>query len=240
MNTAHILLIDDNQSDSQKTVQLLSDSGYRCTHLEDFTKNNLPSDSFDCAIFDITNDPDSKFYFIKNKKPHFPIIITTKNPDYQTILQCLQLPVVDYIEKPLEKQSLKNSLHKALAFKQYQNQVHSIHKSLSDNLKELETTYQHNQSSFITRNQMFAQNLLTHHLKCFTNAILNIQKSTKAQLGSEKIEICDLLDCPRLRTLMSAIDETIDTLNETKKYFKSQTLSKLRQKLEKIRSEITI
>ena len=55
--------------------------------------------------------------------------------------------------------------------------------------------------------------------------------------GNKTVEekpICHYFNCPRLRELEDIVRESIETLEETKKSFRSKELGKLRKKLKKV------
>jgi len=53
------------------------------------------------------------------------------------------------------------------------------------------------------------------------------------QLGdAPSAEVCELVDCPRLQLLVSAIEDAVNVIEQTKSAFKSKGLAELRQRLE--------
>ena len=49
--------------------------------------------------------------------------------------------------------------------------------------------------------------------------------------GANRVVGCPLIDCPRLARLTTAVQETIDVLEETRSAFKSKRLEAVRKRL---------
>jgi len=56
--------------------------------------------------------------------------------------------------------------------------------------------------------------------------------STKYPRSKNNVEVCHLMNCPKLERYKAALVDTIDVLEHTKNAFKSKELGELRKKLE--------
>ncbi|MCL5028492.1 MAG: sigma-54 dependent transcriptional regulator [Bacteroidetes bacterium] len=126
-----ILVIDDDQSIRKTLSGYLKKQNYEVLSAEnglkgiEIVKNELP----DLVITDIRMPGADGFDVLKNVKdidPHIHVIIITAFDDMQTTVKAMQQGAYDYIEKPLEIDSLKITIQRALKNKKLSDQLNTF------------------------------------------------------------------------------------------------------------------
>jgi hypothetical protein len=63
-------------------------------------------------------------------------------------------------------------------------------------------------------------------------SLMTTISTVKRTCGDKTLDVCSLLNCPRLDAYERALRQTIEVLLQTKNAFKSKELAELRKKLE--------
>ena len=117
--TAHILVVDDEQSIQEFLRLLLEENGYRVTtagSVED-GRNQFQHDSFDLVLCDIIM-PDGNgldlLREIKQQDPRTSVIMMTAYTSTKSAIEAMKRGAYDYISKPFDVEELKVVVQKAL------------------------------------------------------------------------------------------------------------------------------
>jgi DNA-binding response OmpR family regulator len=236
----NILIADDEETFLQSTADLLRSKGYYCACAFDAksASNLIRQNRYDVLISDIRMPGNLELEFVKNIPEisyGLPTIIVTGYPSLKSAIMSVRLPVLGYLIKPIELDELLALVKIAVE----QSMINQIALKTQERLKEwnIELRKVTNVLSENTNNlsplplDVYLGLSISNIALCL-NDIKNVAESS-ARLNNVN-EVCQLLSCPRSASLVSAIKETINTLEDTKRSFKSKELGELRRKLEAI------
>lgn len=242
-----ILLADDEVVFLISTAELLRTEGFECDIASDaqVVREKLAEEKYDLLIADINMPGNSDLELIEclqQLAEGMPVILVTGYPMLDTAIQSIRLPVVAYLEKPVDFDELLDHVRSCLkdsrifhALLSVRQQYKDTYQQVDDLVTAMNTTPKRGSSvstdAFLS---LVSQNINT--------SLIDIRQLTEA-LASDGTEqnVCTLLNCPRLSLLTEALRETIDVLESTKSAFKSKELGQLRKKLEGlVKSGITL
>ncbi|MEE9493735.1 MAG: sigma-54 dependent transcriptional regulator [Gammaproteobacteria bacterium] len=154
-----ILLVDDESQLLKSASLLLRSDGYKTVLTLDNSREVMPllaKQAVGAVVLDL-NMPGVSGQDLLEKigsdYPHIPVIIMTALDEIDTAVRCMQLGAYDYLTKPVAKERLVSSLHRAL-------DIHALHNEVSQLKQHLLTNKIEHQDAFskiITQNQaMFA------------------------------------------------------------------------------------
>lgn len=240
----NILLIDDEHLFCKSTADLLQKSGYNCDCGADGTvaSQMLMENTYDLVISDIKmsgNNDLELIIDITRKKEFIPVILVTGYPSLKTAIQSIQLPVVAYMVKPLDFEELKTNVESALKksrlmklLKESREHIRSLDEEISWTNSVLTQVYTKDPTIPVDT----FSTLTTKHI---VNSVCNLHELiSQITCPVDVKNVCHLYDCPRLNLMEKMIQETIDTLEKTKKSFKSKDLAELRRKLSTLLKEM--
>ena len=119
METARILLTDDEETFLHATAALLQQEGYECTCAADTQTAEalLNDESYDLLIADIKMPGNPDLEFVRSV-PHIaeglPVILVTGYPSLRSAIDSLELPVSAYLLKPLVFHDLLTAVERAV------------------------------------------------------------------------------------------------------------------------------
>ena len=238
-----ILIADDEETFLYSTADLLRREGYECDCALDAATaaGLLRGDNYDLLIADIKMPGNAELEFISELPDiaeGMPVILVTGYPSLNSAIQSIQLPVVDYLVKPIDfdkllaqvRMSTENSrLYRAVRSTQqrlqdWHNNLTSIEKILQDPTQRASDVSVDTFLELTFQNTVGAMSDMKHLAESF--ATQNVNQEVRQ-------EACHLLNCPRLAELTGALVNTINVLEATKSAFKSKALGELRKTLEK-------
>lgn len=241
-----VLIADDDLSFLETTSAILKDQGYDTYTVSDAqsAETAIRTTPFDLLIADINmpgNEDLSLLDHIKQQAADIPVILVTGMPTVDTAVKSVGLNVSSYIVKPFDISHLLEEVEKAVKLSVLR---HSIDGSMSgllnitDQLAELrEQLSQTNQPNLAEASNNYMSMLVTGIIDSLSNGA-----STLNQLESGRIEdsgarsnhmssVKSIQNPENSDMLVTAIKETISTLEKTKSSFKSKELGSLRKKL---------
>ena len=240
-----ILIADDEDTFRMSTAELLRREGYECETAQNGEEAvQCLEKPFDLVIADIKMPGNSELEFlqeIQRRVPTTPIIVVTGFPTVKTATQSLRLAVLDYIVKPLDMRSFKESVAKGVqrgkllramketqeTTKEWGEQMGKLTQSLTLGEAGKEEGLHWTLESYF--NQAVEQMAkLTGSLQ---NTMRQAQKNDSKNPASD---VCELVQCPRKVAYKECLQETIAILEKTKRAFKSKDLGILREKIEKL------
>jgi len=243
-----ILIADDEEIFLLSTADLLRREGYECDCAPDAVTSAeiLRNERYDLLISDIKMPGNSQLEFIDELSSiaeGLPVILVTGYPSLNSAIQSLQLPVAAYMPKPIDFDQLLSYVQNSITQSRIYRSVYNLRQRLQechDGLTSISNVSisTPGRASFIPV-EAFLE--LTFHN--IIGALADLMHVTESFAKQEvRLEVCHLLNCPKLTELTNVLEDTIDALEKTKNSFKSKELGELRQKLEYIvrnRSDIS-
>ena len=123
MNTAHILVVDDEEAVREAISTMLESRGYHCTVLssgreaQEFVRKQKP----DLVLLDLILpeiDGIQLLEWLRGYDPEIPVLMVTAIHDISTALQVIRRGAYDYILKPFEKDQLFHAVGRAWRHRQ--------------------------------------------------------------------------------------------------------------------------
>lgn len=129
--SAHILVIDDEESLRFTFAAFLTEEGHRVVTAAalDEALELIERESFDLVFSDIFLAGASGVDFLRrfhNRHPSVPVVLITGYPALDTATEALRLGAYDYIAKPVTQQTLLRVTRMALRFKDIQDEKRRI------------------------------------------------------------------------------------------------------------------
>lgn len=154
-----VLLVDDESQLLKSASLLLRSDGFRKVFTLDNSLEVMPllmKQPVGAVVLDL-NMPglsgQELLEQINTDHPDIPVIIMTASNEIDTAVRCMQVGAYDFLTKPVDKERLISSLHRAL-------EIHSLHNEVNQLKQHLLTNKIEHQEAFrniITQNQaMFA------------------------------------------------------------------------------------
>jgi response regulator RpfG family c-di-GMP phosphodiesterase len=159
---------------------------------------------------------------VSRRHGNLPIIIVTGFPSIRTTLACIELPVTAYLLKPVSFQELHERISQAVSrYRAYRRADERLEQWRQDLAEVTSPTSG-------TGPEAFMRLALRNVMGSLTDVG---ELAGRAQAPVEAPHTCQVLNCPRGSQLVSAVQETIYVLEETRSAFKSTQLRDLRRKL---------
>jgi putative nucleotidyltransferase with HDIG domain len=123
VDTAHILVVDDEEAIREVVSTMLESRGYKCTTLgngsaaQEFVRRQTP----DLVLIDMIMpemDGIQLLDWLHNFDPEIPVIMAAAIHDIPTALQAIRRGAYDYILKPFEKDQLFHAVGRAWQHRQ--------------------------------------------------------------------------------------------------------------------------
>jgi DNA-binding response OmpR family regulator len=240
-----ILVADDEQVFLSSTADLLRREGYYCDCVSDgpSAAAKLKESRYDLLVADIKMPGNPELELIKEVKEKnygLQVILVTGYPSMGSAIESIGLPVVADLVKPVDFDELISQVNAAVerskvyrALENTQNHLQEWHEKLD----QMRVVLKDNPAdvglvpieSFVT--------VTLHNIVLSLASLKNVTEAL-ARLTDDH-DVCHLLNCPRMNTLLDALKETVAALKKTKSSFKSKELGELRQRLETILEEQT-
>ena len=229
---ARILVADDDAPFRESHAGLLRKRGFECVTAPsaDEALALLTASPFDLLLSDLYMPGKDGFHLIECASaacPGLPIILFTGLPSIQSAAKCVQLPVAAYIEKPPDMDELANIIVKAVArYRQYQvvtaSRMHLDKWTAA--LRALEAELGGNAEAPANSDGAADYLRLT-----FLN--LTRQMAQLSRLPWSGSSAPDAKHSADKLQLVSALEQTIEVLENTRRSFKSSELGNLRRHL---------
>ncbi|MCC6746112.1 MAG: response regulator [Deltaproteobacteria bacterium] len=234
-----ILIADDEETFLLATADLLRREGYECVCAPDAFEASkvLKAEPFDLLIADIKMPGNPDLELIRQLPELYEglqVILVTGYPSVRSAIEAIQLPVAAYLLKPVDFEELLAQAK--LAVERYQSfrAVKSTRERLQSWKSELDLVEQTlGASSTPAQKPVDAFVQLT--MRNIVASLTDLQHMTQALATQQAArEACQLMNCPRGLALAQALKEAVDTLERTKRAFKSKELGDLRKTLEEV------
>lgn len=238
-----ILLADDEDTFRRSTCRLFEQEGYRCDCAQDSQEaSRLLTKEHDALISDIRMPGNMQFEFlrdIRSRFPMLPIVLVTGYPSVQTAVESLRLSFTDYLLKPVDWPDLRRAVADAVKKTSLVRMTTSVQEEASRlvaSLEHLQETLPQLGSGANERE--LAWSLDTFLAQSFSSmAVLSsrIRSVLTSQMqgrAEAPMDVCRMMECPRLWGYREALESTVEVLAKTKNSFRSKELGLLRAKIE--------
>ena len=237
---ARILLADDEEVFLNSTADLLRKEGYSCDCVKDGPSAlaKLGDNTYDVLVADIKmpGNPDLELIqHVKSMHTGLQVILVTGFPSMASAIKSIGLPVVAYLVKPVEFSDLLREIRTAVERSRIFTAVRATQQQLKEWQGQLDRMQHLMQEEPANPDLVPVDTFITvtlHNIVLSLNGLKNVTAAL-AEL-SDKRDVCQLMDCPRVDSLTAALNETIEVLRKSKSAFKSKELGELRKRLEQI------
>lgn len=234
------ILLADDDADFRLTIShILRSQGYQCFDVScaQDARELLRQDVFDLLIADIHmpgNEDLSLLDYVKAHAPGIPVIVVTGAPSVDTAIKSVGLNVCNYLVKPFAIDNFLAEVEKALHLSVLRSSIdHSMGNFLrvTQQLAELREQLAHSKADVSGGASHFMNVLICGIVDSLSAGVLTMNRI-------EEGKPMPYQGAPSLRQmpedhqmLITAIKETIETLEKTKQSFRSKELGVLRKKL---------
>jgi len=233
-----ILLADDEVSFRDASAKILRLHGFECVCAGDGEEalRYLRGREFDLLVADIQMPGNSRLELVQRARevvPGLPVVLLTGNPNMETAVLSVRLPVLAYLTKPVEVEELVELADQAARRYRTYRMVGRNQDRLSEWSADLERL-----KAMLTDTRGEAGNdslgtFVSLSLRQVIEALVDLRLCLGALLKPEEVRReSELLGQARPLVLMEALREVVSVLEKTKASFKSKELGFLRRKLE--------
>ncbi len=232
-----ILVVDDEPAFLESTAELLRRDGYECdcaaAAAEAVAK--LGQRRYDVVISDIRmpNNPD----LLVVREAHrlargTPVILVTAYPTVDTAVSAIELPVVAYLQKPLDHADLREHVEASIARSESYRAVSRVRELLEESVVDLKRVEEAGREPKGTDGHAGAA-IPVRTLRTLSECLTQLVKlDTEAAPHGSRVRLCELLECPQWRLHRGALVDAVAVLKETRRRFRSKELANLRSRLE--------
>jgi CheY-like chemotaxis protein len=143
MEKSSILVVDDELTIRKSIQKRLEREGYEVTTIDN-AKDALKlfqdqENSFDAVISDIRMEEMDGLELLKrlqNQRRDIPVIMVTGAPSLDTAQEAITLGAYDYITKPIERETLINTVKRAVEKKRLNDQIREYQRNLELKVRE--------------------------------------------------------------------------------------------------------
>lgn len=233
----HILVADDEELCLRVTADMLRRGGYECSCAPDgpTAARMLGDREYDLVIADINMPGNSELEFVRELPHianHLPVILMTGYPSVESAIESLHLPVAAYLLKPVEMSKLLGQVKTAVAKSRLRRAVLGARQRADEWRQELAGMGEALEETAPTSVAAPLDVFIDLSIRNAVGTLLDLKQVTDTlDTGAPSQEACHLFNCPKLRALSRAVDETLATLAKTRRAFKSKELGRLHRKL---------
>lgn len=135
-----ILIVDDNEILRFTLTELLEESGFECTAVEDgsVALNEIKEHHYGLVILDMRLPGMNGLEILKKIKesdPSLPVIMLTAFGDIKTAVECMKQGAQDFITKPFDNDAMILTIKKTLELKYLNQEVNILRKKLDENYR---------------------------------------------------------------------------------------------------------
>ena len=233
MTRGRILMADDEPTFLESTADLLRREGYECATAPDGQRalEQVVEEQFDLLITDLEMPGNSDLALVRRVaqvRGGLPVIILTGFPSVRSAVASIELPVAAYLTKPVPFGELVQRVHAAVTrFRSFRSMQDAELRLNDMRLRYDQLATQRGPGA------PSADTFLSLALRNVMGSLTDLEQLGRALAGSPvDAHACQIMNCPRGSQLTSAIQHTVEVLEETKHAFKSKQLAELRQRLE--------
>jgi DNA-binding response OmpR family regulator len=233
MTRGRILIADDEPTFLESTADLLRREGYEVMTASDGQRalELVVDEQFDLLITDLEMPGNSDLALVRRVaqvRGGLPVIILTGFPSVRSAVASIELPVAAYLTKPVVFADLVVRVNAAVTRFRSFRAMQDAELRLNDMRLRYDQLATQRGPGAPT-----ADTFLSLALRNVMGSLTDLEQLGRALAGSPvDAHACQIMNCPRGSQLTSAIQHTVEVLEETKHAFKSKQLAELRQRLE--------
>jgi CheY-like chemotaxis protein len=234
-NPASVLLAAE-QTLAQSVAGLLRADGYACDTATtvDEVLEMLRRETYDLLIVGVEPSGNQGLRIVREARrlaSRLPIIVVTGHPSAEDAKESLALGVTAYLTEPLDPALLLNRVASAVRARRVCRALSHVIEELCACIQDLEAACSGEMETgeYGAGVERCVPPLTVRRLASCVAELVSL--STAQSLPGEGRNLCDLLGCPRWPAHLSAFQDAITVLQETKRRFKSKQLADLRQRL---------
>ena len=233
MTRGRILIADDEPTFLESTAELLRREGFEVTTSSDGQRALalVVDEQFDLLITDLEMPGNSDLALVRRVaqvRGGLPVIILTGFPSVRSAMASIELPVAAYLTKPVVFAELLERVSSAVTRFRSFRAMQDAELRLNDMRLRYDQLATQRGPGAPT-----ADTFLSLALRNVMGSLTDLEQLGRALAGSPvDAHACQIMNCPRGSQLTSAIQHTVEVLEETKHTFKSKQLAELRQRLE--------
>ncbi len=227
-----ILIADDDPEFRQSLASLLMCAGYETLVASDAENATelLRISHFDLIVADIHMPGNEALQWVRSlpvAAPGVPLILLTGQPSVETAMEAVHLPVTAYLRKPPNADELLRIVRQSIANWRIYETVTATRRDLQSWTLQLENLEASLRQTPGASQQGPVNASLGIALQNVLSGLFNLKQLVEALAQQEGTD-----DSFRCAAQTTAIQETIEVLEKTKRSFKSTELGALRRKLE--------
>jgi len=233
MTRGRILIADDEPTFLESTADLLRREGYEVMTANDGQRalELVVDEQFDLLITDLEMPGNSDLALVRRVaqvRGGLPVIILTGFPSVRSAVASIELPVAAYLTKPVVFAELAERVNASVTRFRSFRAMQDAELRLNDMRLRYDQLATQRGPGAPT-----ADTFLSLALRNVMGSLTDLEQLGRALAGSPvDAHACQIMNCPRGSQLTSAIQHTVEVLEETKHAFKSKQLAELRQRLE--------
>lgn len=235
-----ILLADDEEAFARNTVKLFEKHGYSCDWAPDAASamDRLRKQPYDVVVADIRMPGNPQLEFIReisgwDERP--PVILITGYPSMESAIDAVGLPVVAYMIKPFEFDQLLERVRDAQKFKWARRAVESAREADNRWRAELERVEAALPDGRDAGAPVPVDSLVELTIQRAYDSLKNLHELNRMVSNPRSgVDVCRMVQCPRLGELQAVLEDTVQALEETKSSFRSRRIKELRERLENV------
>lgn len=243
-----VLLADDEDTFRRSTARLLEQEGYQCDCAQDSQEaGRVLTKEHDALISDIRMPGNMQFEFLRDVRGRFPllpIVLVTGYPSVQTAVESLRLSFTDYLLKPVDWPDLRRAVADAVkksglvrmttSAREEAGRLVASLEQLQENLPRLNSGANEQELAW-SLDTFLAQSFSS--MAIVSSRIRSVLTSQMQGRAEAPMDVCRMMECPRLAVYREALEGTVEALAKTKHSFRSKELGLLRAKIEQLLRE---
>ncbi len=240
----HILMADDEESFLLSTAELLRREGYVVDAVTsgDEAAEHARGRAFDLVIADIRMAGNSELQLVRHLSSRAdapPVILVTGYPSLKTAVPAVELSVAAYLIKPIEFDSFLRHVNTAVEQSRTNRMLRDMYARAQSWQRDLGALSGQERRGIRSGESLAVEGFTDLALANILGSLDDLRRVIGAMQGKapHPVRPCLAMNCPRYAVLSSAIDETIDVLEETKRAFKSKQLGDLKDRLLRLRAK---
>ncbi len=240
VNTASILIADDEEVFRETTADLLRLRGFCCVCVAgaQTALSALEDQPFDLLIADIRMPGNSGLQLVEEVqrgRPGLPVILVTGAPSLDSAIRSIQLPVVAYLTKPLDLESFYGHVDRSVAQSTTRRLLRDARQTILAFAEKVESLEM--KLSDVTQNSSKSEIAATvsSAVRTMLDTLKSLEPLWRRYASDEDAATMQLLvTSPREIALQEAVEYAVLVLERTRKSFKSKELGELRLRLSRL------
>lgn len=240
-NSGNILIASADFDFVKRTLQLLYKQEYECEVVYEYKSalTKLSNNAYDLIItdFDLPGSKEYELaYQVRDNFDYLPIIAVTDSHKNSNTIEISELPIVAFITKVYIDDQLIRIIDHSMYFVKQQKIVKENIKNLHNWSDELERVLKFNCNKLNV--SMTYKNYTAISMNNIIRCLNSIHKMMEiSDSGNSQIQVCDMVDCPKLNALTQALLDAVNIIDKTRSSFKSKELASLKKRLLDILTE---